>query len=163
MNRSSKYNAVCKGKQSKNELRYSEWLKERGKEFEEQKTFVLQEGFEFEGERYLAIKFTPDFFLKDSNMFVDFKGAVDNVYPIKKKMFIKKYNYKLIEVGMCPKFLMLAFMNISNFKLECPYYTFDLKKLIKRAKIKKDTGGIEDILAGKIIYNHDVEAWDIRR
>lgn len=158
----SKYNST--GKRSKAELEYAKWLSSKGKTFEEQPKYILQDSFEFQGKKYKAITFTPDF--KIGNILVDFKGTVDNVYPIKKKLFIKKYSLPLIEVCKCPIYLSALMCKIiKKCDWDCLYYTLDLKKFIKSVRINKDTSEVlcVSILKDKIIYNHDIEAWDLRR
>lgn len=159
----SKYNAICKSKRSKSELKYSDWLKQRGKKFEEQKKFILQDAFEFQGEKIKAITFTPDFYLIDAGIYVDFKGMIDGVYPIKKKLFLRLYNLPLIEVVNIGRvFLQESFKNECKVSLNCPYCTLKLKRWIEKNKIKKDTENLSEILKGKIKYNYDLECYDLR-
>lgn len=158
-----KYNATCKGKRSKTELTYSKWLQERGKKFEEQKKFILQDAFEFQGEKIKAITFTPDFYLNDAGVYVDFKGMIDHVYPLKKKLFLRLYNLPLVEVVSIGRvFLQESFKNECEVSLNCPYCTLKLKKWIDKNKIKKDTKNLSEILKGKIKYNYNLECYDLR-
>lgn len=58
-------------------------------DFELKPTFVLQESFKYNGKSYRAITYTADFRIGDD--VIDVKGYPNDVFPLKKKMFIFKY------------------------------------------------------------------------
>ena len=61
---------------------------------ERQKTYVLQEGFRYGGERVAPITYKADFVIKGKcgqTIVLDFKGMPDNVAKIKRKMFWQRY------------------------------------------------------------------------
>lgn len=77
--------------------------KRRGKikDFKLQVPFVLQDEFRFENKRILPITYIADFVITEndgSTSVVDTKGFKTEIYKLKKKMFIKRYNKKIIEV-----------------------------------------------------------------
>jgi hypothetical protein len=56
-----------------------------------QPEFILQEKFtDIEGKKHRAITYKSDFQIGDT--VIDVKGMVDQKFPIKKKMFLKRYN-----------------------------------------------------------------------
>ena len=56
-----------------------------------QPKFVLQEKFtDSDGKKHREITYTADFQIDD--IVIDVKGMVDQKFPIKKKMFLKRYN-----------------------------------------------------------------------
>ena len=83
-------------------LELRQWQKD-GKisDLEEQKKFILQEGFKNnQGKTQYPIHYTPDFCYKENGVEVaeDVKGFKTEVYKIKAKLFQKKYpNIKFIE------------------------------------------------------------------
>lgn len=106
----NKYNVANKKgqKTSKQEDEFVEYMRSLGYEFETQKKFILQEKFEFDGETYLAITYTPDLYFPEDKLAIDYKGSLTDVYKIKKKMFIKKYGIKLVEVRRVPNYMFKA-------------------------------------------------------
>lgn len=62
--------------------------------YELQKKYVLQEGFEKDGKRVLPITYIADFYIEYSDghkEVIDIKGCPDSVAKIKRKLFWKKY------------------------------------------------------------------------
>ena len=106
----NKYNVTNKKgqKTSKQEDEFVEYMRSLGYEFETQKKFILQEKFEFDGETHLAITYTPDLYFPEDKLAIDYKGSLTDVYKIKKKMFIKKYGIKLVEVRRVPNYMFKA-------------------------------------------------------
>lgn len=106
----NKYNVANKKgqKTSKQEDEFVEYMRSLGYEFETQKKFILQEKFEFDGETHLAITYTPDLYFPEDKLAIDYKGSLTDVYKIKKKMFIKKYGIKLVEVRRVPNYMFKA-------------------------------------------------------
>lgn len=51
--------------------------------------------------KLIGIKYTPDFFIRynDLDVYIEVKGIENDVFYIKKKMFIKYLNDKFIELG----------------------------------------------------------------
>jgi hypothetical protein len=103
----SKYgNTKTNGYDSKKEylrgLELRQWQKD-GKisDLEEQKKFILQEGFKNnQGKTMYPIHYTLDFCYKENGVQVaeDVKGFKTDVYKLKAKLFQKKYpNIKFIE------------------------------------------------------------------
>lgn len=106
----NKYNVTNKKgqKTSKQEDEFVEYMRSLGYEFETQKKFILQEKFEFDGETHLAITYTPDLYFPEDKLAIDYKGSLTDVYKIKKKMFVKKYGIKLVEVRRVPNYMFKA-------------------------------------------------------
>jgi hypothetical protein len=106
----NKYNVTNKKgqKTSKQEDEFVDYMRSLGYEFETQKKFILQEKFEFYGETHLAITYTPDLYFPEDKLAIDYKGSLTDVYKIKKKMFIKKYGIKLVEVRRVPNYMFKA-------------------------------------------------------
>lgn len=106
----NKYNVTNKKgqKTSKQEDEFVEYMRSLGYEFETQKKFILQEKFEFDEETHLAITYTPDLYFPEDKLAIDYKGSLTDVYKIKKKMFVKKYGIKLVEVRRVPNYMFKA-------------------------------------------------------
>ena len=72
------------------------------KNLELQKVFELQEGFKLNGKSYRKITYVADFYYYDNHLkryvVEDVKGYKTEVYKLKKKMFMYKYQVELIEV-----------------------------------------------------------------
>lgn len=72
------------------------------KDLELQKTFELQEGFKLNGKSHRKITYIADFYYYDNHLkryvVEDVKGYKTEVYKLKKKMFMYKYQVELIEV-----------------------------------------------------------------
>lgn len=128
----TKYNSAINGG-SKYEDRYKLLLDAIGKEYEYQKKYILHDSFRFEGVLNRAITFTPDFIFKD--VCVETKGFIDQKYPIKKKMFLKKFEKNIIEITEPRKWLGNA---VGSEFLE-------LKKVDKIYKLKKKMYGKQRI------------------
>lgn len=63
-------------------------------EYELQKKYILQEGFEHDGKRVQPIVYIADFYIKYSDgreEVVDVKGLPDSVAKLKRKMFWRRY------------------------------------------------------------------------
>lgn len=76
------------------------WLQEHGeiKSFKLQPRYILQEAFEKDGKKHRAIEYVADFEVHYSNgdiVVVDVKGHKTQVFNLKRKMFEKRYPYKL--------------------------------------------------------------------
>lgn len=69
-------------------------------DLELQKKYILQKGFEFNGKKIREISYIADFVYEDKNGIhvVDTKGFKTDVYKLKKKMFIKKYEIDIEEI-----------------------------------------------------------------
>lgn len=134
----NKYNVVNKrgSKTSNQEDEFVEYMKKLGFNFQTQKKFILQEGFEFEGEKIKPITYTPDLYFPEDNLAIDYKGTVTDVYKIKKKLFLKRYGIKLVEVKKAPKY----FLKATGFS----YGTIEALELCKAVK-SKITGSNVDI------------------
>lgn len=107
----NKYNIrVKKGcKTSKQEDEFVEYMKQQGYVFETQKKFILQESFRMsENEKFQAITYTPDLYFPEDNLAIDYKGALTDVYKIKKKLFMARYGIRLIEVRKAPDYFFKA-------------------------------------------------------
>lgn len=107
----NKYNVTNKKgqKTSKQEDEFVEYMRSLGYEFETQKKFVLQEGFKIsESEKFQPITYTPDLYFPEDKLAIDYKGSLTDVYKIKKKMFIKRYGIKLVEVRRVPNYMFKA-------------------------------------------------------
>jgi len=93
---------------SKAEAKYYQqlkWLQEHGeiKSFKLQPRYILQEAFEKDGKKHRAIEYVADFEVHYSNgdiVVVDVKGHETQVFKIKRKLFEKKYPYKLVLVKL---------------------------------------------------------------
>ena len=78
-------------------------MQERGEitALELQPRFIVQEGFSYNGKKERAISYVSDFkYEKDFDTYVvDVKGYKTDVYKLKRKLFLYKYDYiKFIEV-----------------------------------------------------------------
>lgn len=86
--------------------RYQElmWLEKIGKikELELQPHFLLQESFKYNNKTYRKIEYIADFRYFDNitNKYIveDVKGFKTDVYKLKKKLFIYKYNIDIKEI-----------------------------------------------------------------
>jgi hypothetical protein len=60
-----------------------------------QPEFILQDGFKISGKKFREIKYVADFmYTRNGKTIVeDVKGIKTEVYKIKKKMFLKRYNH----------------------------------------------------------------------
>ena len=68
------------------------------KDFDLQPKFILQDKFEKHGKKYRAITYTADFriYTNDGKChIVDCKGVETNEFKIKKKLFIKNFDFPL--------------------------------------------------------------------
>lgn len=91
---------------SKKEAKYFQELllrKKAGevKDIELQPRYLLQEGFNKNGQRYRPIHYVADFLITYSNgkiEVVDCKGKKTQVYGLKKKLFEYRYNESIREV-----------------------------------------------------------------
>ncbi len=71
--------------------------------FERQKRMLLQEGFSVEGVKgkIRPIFYVVDFIITENNgtlTYVDVKGMETDVFKLKKKLFMKRYNTALLKV-----------------------------------------------------------------
>lgn len=81
-------------------------LLKRGKikDLKLQPSFLLQDGFKYNGKKIQSIKYIGDFsyieVLTKENVVEDVKGMKTNIYRLKKKLFLKKYGtkYKFLEI-----------------------------------------------------------------
>ena len=81
---------------SKLELDAAEIFEKAGINAEyESQSFELLSGFKTEEngkiKTYRNWEYTPDFIWRDKKIFIEIKGFPNDVYPYKKKMFLKKY------------------------------------------------------------------------
>ena len=129
----AKYNST--GKSSKMENEFVKFLKSKGYNFDTQVSFKLQEGFVFEGERYLPITYVADVYFPESKIAMDFKGVITPLYKIKKKLFVSKYNQPLYEIKVAPKYVQ----NI----LGSPYIEEKSLSLIQKEKNKLNVKKLE--------------------
>lgn len=109
---------------SKAEAKYYEHLKwlEAAKQilfFKIQPRYLLQEGFEKGGEKHRKIEYVADFEVHKpdgSIEVVDVKGAITQVFAIKRKLFEKKYPHKLVVLGYDENFGFLELDKLKKLK-----------------------------------------------
>lgn len=94
---------------SKLEMNVYRALRHYNIEFEQQKVFVIEENFEFEGKKHRAIKYLCDFaIIPDSlQLVIDAKGLRTPVFKLKEKLFLKRFGYPITVVSNLNE-LMLA-------------------------------------------------------
>lgn len=74
------------------------------KDLKLQPSFILQDGFKYNGRKIQSIKYIGDFsyieVLTNKKIIEDVKGMKTSLYRLKKKLFLKKYGnkYKFIEI-----------------------------------------------------------------
>ncbi|WP_050613314.1 DUF1064 domain-containing protein [Bacillus testis] len=117
---------------SKAEALYYEQLKQlkenkQIKDFELQPRFLLQEAFKKNGKTFRKIEYIADFKvtnLDDSVEIIDIKGVETEAFKLKKKLFERKYLYKLT---------LLTYVKKYGGWIELDEYS-RLKKAGKKAK-----------------------------
>ncbi len=99
----SKYKAVKEdGFDSKMEGRFQKLLEKKGIVFEPQKRFLLQPGYELNGEKIKEINYICDFYLPNLELVIDVKGFETPDFKLKKKIFGKIYGMDIICLTECP-------------------------------------------------------------
>jgi len=60
-------------------------------QYELQKKYILQDGFEYQGRKILPITYVADFYIEYADGSIDIKGCPDTTAKIKRKLFWHRY------------------------------------------------------------------------
>jgi hypothetical protein len=106
--RLSKYNVSAKASRkvdnilfaSKLEANVYRCLKQQGIEFEMQKVYIIEEGFEHAGRIVRPVKYVCDFYIppESRRLVLDAKGLLLPLYKLKEKLFLKKFGFPITVV-----------------------------------------------------------------